>query len=60
MLLDNENKNYKVHEWISKYTTEGKMDVVTGYFTIGALAFISDKHNAYGIQRTIQGMAAGF
>lgn len=45
MLLDNENKNYKVHEWISKYTTEGKMDVVTGYFTIGALAFISDKLN---------------
>lgn len=45
MILDNENDNYKVHEWISKYTTQGKMDVVTGYFTIGALAFVSDRFN---------------
>ena len=25
MILDNENNNLKVHEWISKYTEEGKL-----------------------------------
>jgi len=45
MLIDNENKNYKVHEWIAKYTEEGKMDIVTGYFTVGALAFLSKTTN---------------
>ena len=46
MILDNENKNLKVHEWISRYTEEGELDIVTGYFTIGALAFLSDQINA--------------
>jgi hypothetical protein len=41
MILDNENKNLKVHEWISLYTEEGKFDIVTGYFIIGALAWLS-------------------
>ena len=41
MLLDNENENLKVHEWITKYTHSGRLSVVTGYFTIGALAFLS-------------------
>ncbi len=45
MILDNENKELKVHEWISKYTEEGKFDLVTGYFTIGALAHMSKKIN---------------
>jgi ERCC4-related helicase len=45
MLLDNENKNLKVHEWVSKYTEEGKIDIVTGYFTVGALAYLSIKIN---------------
>ena len=45
MLLDNENKNLKVYEWISKYTEEGLLDVVTGYFTIGALAYLSMQVN---------------
>ncbi len=43
MILDNENRNLKVHEWISKYTEEGTFDIVTGYFTIGALSFLSLK-----------------
>ncbi len=43
MILDNENENLKVHEWITKYTEEGTFDIVTGYFTIGALAFLSLK-----------------
>jgi len=45
MILDNENSNLKVHEWISSYTEQGKMDIVTGYFTIGALAWLSKEVN---------------
>ncbi len=45
MILDNENENLKVHEWISKYTEEGTLDIVTGYFTIGALAYLSKSVN---------------
>lgn len=45
MLLDNENSTNKVHEWIARYTEEGKLDVVTGYFTIGALAYLSKTTN---------------
>jgi hypothetical protein len=45
MILDNKNANLKVHEWIAKYTKEGKFSLVTGYFTIGALAYLSDKIN---------------
>jgi len=41
MLLDNENKKLKVHQWISKYTDDGTLDIVTGYFTIGALSYLS-------------------
>ena len=45
MILDNKNTNLKVHEWIAKYTKEGKLSLVTGYFTIGALAYLSAKIN---------------
>lgn len=45
MILDNENQNLKVHEWIAKYTEEGTIDIVTGYFTIGALAYLSQQVN---------------
>lgn len=45
MILDNENEHKKVHEWISQYTEAGKLDIVTGYFTIGALAFLSRQVN---------------
>jgi ERCC4-related helicase len=45
MILDNENENLKVHEWVSKYTDQGKFDIVTGYFTIGALAWLSKEVN---------------
>jgi ERCC4-related helicase len=41
MLLDNENEELKVHEWITKYTQTGKLSIVTGYFTVGALAYLS-------------------
>lgn len=45
MILDNENENLKVHEWISSYTEQGKLDIVTGYFTIGTLAWLSKNVN---------------
>jgi len=45
MILNNENENLKVHEWISSYTEQGKLDIVTGYFTIGALAWLSKEVN---------------
>ncbi len=45
MILDNENENLKVHEWIASYTEIGKLDIVTGYFTIGALAWLSKTVN---------------
>lgn len=45
MILDNENENLKVHEWIAAYTEQGKLDIVTGYFTIGALAWLSKSVN---------------
>lgn len=51
MLIDNENKNKKVHEWISDYTNNGTFDIVTGYFTVGALGYLSkitnEKINKY-------------
>ena len=45
MILDNENENLQVHEWISSFTEQGKLDIVTGYFTIGALAWLSKTVN---------------
>jgi DNA or RNA helicases of superfamily II len=45
MLLDNEKDNHKVHHWIAQYTEEGQLDIVTGYFTIGALAWLSQTVN---------------
>src|SRR5690606_37743611 len=45
MLLDNEKDNHKVHHWIAQYTEEGRLDIVTGYFTIGALAWLSQTVN---------------
>jgi superfamily II DNA or RNA helicase len=45
MILDNQNENPKVYEWIEENTQLGELDLVTGYFTIGALAFLSEKVN---------------
>ena len=41
MILDNENNNKKVYEWIKDYTNNGSLDIVTGYFTIGVLGYLS-------------------
>ena len=45
MIIDNENQKLKVHTCITKYNEEGTLDVVTGYFTIGALAYLSKSTN---------------
>lgn len=45
MILDNQNSNPKVCTWIEQNTNNGNIDIVTGYFTIGALAFLSEKTN---------------
>jgi ERCC4-related helicase len=47
MLLDNEHRD-KVYQWIEKYPKEGgkgSFDVVTGYFTIGALSWLWQQVN---------------
>lgn len=41
MILDNETKEPKVFEYILNNTNNGKLSIVTGYFTIGALAYLS-------------------
>ncbi|MCY3998473.1 MAG: helicase-related protein [Flavobacteriaceae bacterium] len=45
MLLDNNSKEKSVYQWIKENTEEGKLDIVTGYFTIGALSFLSKEIN---------------
>jgi superfamily II DNA or RNA helicase len=45
LILDNENSNKKVYEWLRDYTSEGNLDAITGYFTIGALGYLSQKTN---------------
>lgn len=51
MILDNSQDGKRVHEWITQHIEEGELDVVTGYFTIGALAYLAEitnnKINAY-------------
>jgi hypothetical protein len=44
MILDTEKRT--VHEWLSKHTKKGTLNVVTGYFTVGALAYLSKQFNA--------------
>ncbi|MDR2694549.1 MAG: phospholipase D-like domain-containing protein, partial [Chitinispirillales bacterium] len=42
MLLDNSDGK-KVVEWLEKYVETGEMDIVTGYFTVGALEWLGEK-----------------
>ncbi|MFV0186695.1 helicase-related protein [Empedobacter falsenii] len=45
MILDNSKDKHTVFEWIQKYNNNGELDIVSGYFTIGALAWLSDNLN---------------
>ncbi len=45
MLHDNSTTETSVHTWILKQTKTGKLDVTSGYFTVGILTFISRNLN---------------
>jgi len=50
MLLDNKTKTedsefYKVFDYIKNYTEKGGLDIVTGFFSVHALALMSDDVN---------------
>jgi predicted acetyltransferase len=51
MLLDNktkteDNEHYKVFDFIKAFTEEGALDIVTGYFSVNALALMKDEINS--------------
>jgi hypothetical protein len=50
MLLDNktriaENEHYKVYDFIKANTEQGWLDIVTGFFSVNALAFLKNEVN---------------
>jgi ERCC4-related helicase len=60
MLLDNktkteDNEHYKVFDFIKAFTEEGALDIVTGYFSINALALMKDEINSVKKFRLILG-----
>lgn len=60
MLLDNktktnDNEHYKVIEFIKSNTENGTLDVVTGYFSVNALALMKDEINTVEKFRLILG-----
>jgi hypothetical protein len=45
VILDNESKERSAGQWLADWTKCGKLDVVTGYFSVGGLAFLHDTVN---------------
>lgn len=45
MLYDNSTKETSVATWIKDQTSKGKMDITSGYFTVGILAMLSRELN---------------
>ena len=45
MLVDNHSTEFKVHSFIQQYINDGSMDIVTGYFTVGALCYFANLTN---------------
>ncbi len=45
MLYDNSSRETSVATWIQEQTLSGKLDVTSGYFTVGILAFLSHELN---------------
>lgn len=45
MLVDNHSTEFKVHNFIKQYINDGSMDIVTGYFTVGALCHFANLTN---------------
>jgi len=52
LIIDNKS-GIKIYEWLKEYTENGKLDIVTGYFTVGILSYlynnINDKIQKYRI-----------
>ena len=51
MLLDNktkteDNEHFKVFDFIKGNTENGSLDLVTGYFSVNALALMKDELNS--------------
>lgn len=44
MIIAKEKKTNIAH-WLEQYTESGQLDIVTGYFTVGAISWFSDKLN---------------
>ena len=60
MLLDNktkteDNEHYKVCDFIKGNTENGSLDIVTGYFSVNALALLKDEINTVEKFRLILG-----
>lgn len=60
MLLDNktktdDNEHYKVFDFIKGNTENGSLDLLTGYFSVNALALMKDEINSVEKFRLILG-----
>jgi len=60
MLLDNktqskENQYYKVFDFIKNYTESGKLNIVTGFFSVNALSLMLDRMNQANRFRLVLG-----
>jgi len=60
MLLDNktqlkENQYHKVFDFIRDYTESGKLDIVTGFFSVNALSLMLDRMNQANRFRLVLG-----
>lgn len=55
MILDNENEALKIYEWIKRYTDAGTVSLVTGYFTVGGLAYFAKVTQAVEGYRIVLG-----
>ena len=60
MLLDNKTKTedndyFKVFDFIKNYTRQGGLDLVTGYFSVNALALLNEEVNGTEKFRMILG-----
>jgi superfamily II DNA or RNA helicase len=45
MILDNKNEANSVYDYLERYVASGELDITVGYFTISALAWLSDIYN---------------
>ncbi|MCL1826686.1 MAG: SNF2-related protein [Candidatus Cloacimonetes bacterium] len=46
MILDNSNQTSSVYDYLERFVASGELDIVVGYFTIGALVWLCDNYNS--------------